>query len=95
MRSWALDKPGWYRVSGPGGRRVAAANLPSGESDLEPLEPEKLAAMLAQVDWAAEGAGPGRSGPGQPAWRALLLLALLLLAGESGLRIRLAGQKNR
>ncbi|HBE73735.1 MAG TPA: hypothetical protein DDW31_06600 [candidate division Zixibacteria bacterium] len=94
MRSWALDKPGWYRVSGPGGRRVAAANLPSGESDLEPLEPEKLAAMLAQVDWAAEGAGPGRSGPGQPAWRALLLLALLLLAGESGLRIRLAGQKN-
>ncbi len=86
---WVLSQPGWYRLSGPFGDRLVAANLPSEESDLEPL-----AGLPGKPENRSGGESASRTRSEQPAWRVLLLVALLLLAAESGLRIRLAGQKN-
>jgi hypothetical protein len=88
--SWMLQEPGWYLIAGPSGRRLAAANLPTGESELEPLAQNRLSALFG-------GAVTGRDGvaaAARPAWKALLLMALLLLAAESAVRTSLAGQKN-
>lgn len=91
---WILSTPGWYRVVSPAGSLLAAANLPSDESDLEPLPKPRLSELLGGAAAGRAGNGSLPAGPAQPAWRALLLLSLLLLAAESVLRMRLAGQKN-
>lgn len=94
QRTWKLSVPGWYLASGPGGRRLMAANIPPEESDLDPVARDELEAVFGNARWASESAPAGLAGPGQPAWKALLLMALLMAAAEAGLRIRLAGQKN-
>lgn len=92
--SWILPTPGWYRIVSPAGSLLAAANLPADESDLERLPEPRLSELLGGMSTGRPGIGLPPARPAQPAWRALLLLSLLLLAAESALRMRLAGQKN-
>lgn len=87
-----LARPGWYLITGPAGRRLIAANLPSEESDLEQTDLSRLKQSLGAA--VSEPGGRVFSGEPRPAWRAMLALALLLLAAEAGLRMRLSGQKN-
>lgn len=89
---WGLPRPGWYLISGPAGRRLIAANLPAGESDLEQMDLNRLRESLGAEVSAADGRK--YSAESQPAWKAMLALALLFLTAEAGLRMRLAGQKN-
>jgi len=87
---WELSEPGWYDVMGPEAARQVAINLPAEESDLEAIDPQRLSSLLMGAEPGSAERGP----PAQPAWKALLLLGMVLLAAEAGLRIWLTGQKN-
>lgn len=91
-RGWELSIPGWYRITGSARPRSIAVNLPAEESELEKLDLGWLEAFLGLKTTAVQGHIMDRQV--HPAWQALILMALLLLAVEAGLRIRLAGQKN-
>lgn len=89
---WGLTRPGWYLAAGPAGRRLIAANLPAGESDLEQMDLNRLKESLGVAVSSAQG--DIISAEPRPIWRGMLAIALLLLAAEAGLRMRLSGQKN-
>jgi len=91
--SWPLEEPGWYRLILSGREISLAANIPTEESVLEPLDSLARERLFIELSWDYLKPRGRLSAGRHRAWRFFIILALALLGLESVLRME--GAKKR